>query len=53
MGHSFPDIESGVDASGDGALKVTARVVEQNVVIADMDACRWQFSEVSVEWRGQ
>ena len=53
MGHAFPDIESGIDASGDGALKVTARVVEQNFVIADMDAYRWQSSQVSVEWRGQ
>jgi hypothetical protein len=53
MGHAFPDTQFGIDASGDRALKVTARIVEQNFVIADMDAYRWQSSQVSVEWRGQ
>jgi hypothetical protein len=45
MGHAFPDIESRIDASGHGAFKVTARVVEQDFVTSDMDAYRWQSSQ--------
>jgi hypothetical protein len=50
MGHAFPNLESGIDASSDGALKVTARIIKQDFVIADMDAYRWQSDQVCVEW---
>jgi hypothetical protein len=47
--HSLPNIDLRIDARGDSALNVAHGVIQQNFVIADMDADRRQAGEVAIE----
>jgi hypothetical protein len=49
MHHPLPHIDLRIDASGSGALDVAHGIVQQNFVIADMNADRRQAGEVAIE----
>jgi hypothetical protein len=38
MRHARPDIKAGIDAGGHGALDIASRVIEQDFVVADVNA---------------
>ena len=42
MGHAHPHIEMRVDSSFDGTLDISARVIQQHLVVSDVYADRWQ-----------
>ena len=53
MRHSHPYVQLGVDTRCDRALEIAARVVEQNLIVSNVNADRWQPAQISVERRGQ
>ncbi len=49
MWHAFPHIEFRINPGFDGSLHITARIVEQDLIVAHMNAYRWQSGQVTIE----
>src|SRR6266446_6268132 len=49
--HAHPYVQLGVDASRDGALHVTARVVQQHFVVSNVHADWRQAAHITVQRR--
>jgi hypothetical protein len=49
MWHALPHIEFRINPGSDGSLHITAGIVEQDLIVAHVNADRRQSSQVSVE----
>ncbi len=53
MRHPHPDIKPGIGSGGNGTLDIAARIIEQDFVVADVNADGRQPGKLPVERRSQ